>query len=162
MIFLTCILAWVVEISPSLHDFHTSLAQVYYNKSSQAFEVTLRVFTDDLETALAQENGNKKVDLTDAQQADSVIAGYLNKHFAVIDRQNKKKQMKYVGKELEVDVTWIYIEIPMGGGVEGIQIQNSILMEIFDDQVNIINFKYLSTERTYLYRAKQTIQRVDL
>ena len=38
----------------TIHDFHTSLAEVEYNTSSKTFEISLRVFTDDFEKALSQ------------------------------------------------------------------------------------------------------------
>jgi hypothetical protein len=145
----------------TLHEFHTSLAQVHYNQSSRSFEITLRVFTDDLEAALTLMNNNNKVTI-DAPQADQLIAQYLNKHFALLDRQNQKKELTFIGKEVEVDVTWIYAEIPVPDLPSGMRLQNSVLTELFGDQVNMVNFKYLSTIRTFMFKPNETVQSLGI
>ena len=157
MYLLVYLIVWLDFFIVPVHEFHTSLAQINYNKGTQSFEVSLRVFTDDLEAALTLENQQKKVTI-DQDIADHIIQQYLDKHFALLNGQNERKAMNYVGKEIEVDVTWIYIEIPAKDKLSGMRIQNSIFNELFDDQVNIVNFKYLDTAITLLFKANQTIQ----
>ena len=36
------------------HDYHVSVTQMQYNASARSFEVSIRIFTDDLEKALSQ------------------------------------------------------------------------------------------------------------
>jgi hypothetical protein len=157
MFILVSLLSWISLFALPVHEFHTSLAQINYNKGTQSFEVSLRVFTDDLEAALTLENQHKKLTI-DQDIADRIIQQYLEKHFALLNGQNKKKPMNYVGKEVEVDVTWIYVEIPANENPSGFRLQNSIFTELFDDQVNIVNLKYLDTATTLLYNANQTVQ----
>jgi hypothetical protein len=143
------------------HEFHTSLAQIQYNKTSQSFEVSLRVFTDDLEAALARENNSHKISIADAKLADPLIEKYLNKHLAILKNQNQKQPMTFVGKEIEVDVTWIYVEISATGDLTGLRIQNSILTDLFYDQVNIVNLNFQRKTITYLFKSGQTVQVVE-
>jgi hypothetical protein len=149
---------WWLPVS-NLHDFHTSIAQMNYNASSNSFEVSLRVFTDDLEAALSREN-SRKIVLDDTPEVDAAIAAYVQKHFAMLEPNNQKAAMNYIGKEAAVDATWIYVEIKPNGTPKGMRLQNSVLMELFDDQVNIVNFVYGSTKRTFLFKPKQTVHDV--
>jgi hypothetical protein len=142
------------------HEFHTSLAQVHYNQSNKSFEITLRVFTDDLEAALSLMNDSKVA--IDAPQAEKLIEQYLNKNFVLLDKQNKKKVLSFIGKEVEVDVTWIYAEVPLAEALSGLKLQNSILTELFNDQVNIVNFKYLTTVRTFMFKPRETVQSLGI
>ena len=157
MYILVSFLSWVSFFIAPAHEFHTSLAQINYNKTTQSFEVSLRVFTDDLEAALTLENQQKKVTI-DQDIADRIIEQYLGKHFALLNGQNEKKAMNYVGKEVEVDVTWIYFEAPVKDKPTGMRIKNAIFNELFDDQVNIVNLKYLDTATTLLFNSDQIIQ----
>jgi len=152
---------WVCILIKPAHDFHTSLAQIQYNKNTHSFEVSLRVFTDDLEAALTKENNNHKVGIADIKLADSLIEIYVNKHLSILTKQNQKKPMTFVGKEIEVDVTWIYVEFSASGDLEGLRIQNSILTDLFNDQVNIVNLNYLRKTSTFLFKSGQTIQSVE-
>ena len=158
---LSFIFSGLLSIPSIPHEFHTSLAQVHYNKSNQSFEVTLRVFTDDLETALTLMDNNNKITI-DAPQADKLIEQYLTKNLIFFDKQNQRKALTFIGKEVEVDVTWIYAEISVADLPSGMRLQNSVLTELFSDQVNIVNFKYLSTIRTFMFKPNETIQSLGI
>ena len=63
------------------HDFHTSLTEMRYNEGSKAFEVTIRVFTDDLEAmiksheiekTLSLDNSDKIADIPPALSTSSI------------------------------------------------------------------------------------------
>lgn len=73
---------WVGSYSPTTHDFHAALATVKQNAQENTLEVTLRLFTDDLELAVS--NASKKKFLLN--QSDSVepeVAEYLVGNFAI-------------------------------------------------------------------------------
>jgi len=144
-----------------IHAFHTSIAQVNYDAKNKVLEVSIRVFTDDLETALSKEN-NRKVKLDGTGQHDRLIESYLKKQFGFINQQGERQGMNFIGKEFEVDATWLYLEIPCHESPNGLMLQNSLLMEAFDDQVNMVNLTYLSTKKTYLFKAENTSQPVVL
>ena len=50
--------------------------------------------------------------------------------------------MNYIGKEVELDVTWIYVEIEDVPVLEKIEITDRMLTELFEEQVNIVNVNY--------------------
>ena len=144
----------------SPHPFHTSIAQIDYDAKTQVFEVSLRVFTDDFETALSKES-NQKIKLDETAQHDGLIERYLRKQFGFTDLEGLRKEARFVGKEFEVDATWIYLEIPGSPSVSGLRLRNALLTEVFEDQVNVVNFKYLTAKRTYLFKADNTLQALD-
>jgi hypothetical protein len=163
-IILSLIFSFLLTASATIHEFHefhTSLAQVHYNKTSQSFEITLRVFTDDLEAALTLMNKSKKV-VIDNAQADKLIEQYLVKNLVLFDKQNQNKSLSFIGKEVEVDVTWIYAEVPVTEALTGLRLQNSVLTELYSDQVNIVNFKYLTTIRTFIFKPSETVQSLGI
>jgi hypothetical protein len=141
------------------HDFHSSLAEVSYNPAAKSLEVSLRMFTDDLGEALTREN-KRTVSVDQTDTADPLIKRYLEKHFAVAGTDNRRKPMTWVGKEISVDVTWVYFEIPLTESLNGMKLLNSLLCELFDDQVNIVNVSYQGQKRTYLFKPNQTVQEI--
>jgi hypothetical protein len=98
----------------------------------------------------------------DDPQTDMLIAQYLNKNFVLFDKQHQKKPMSFIGKEVEVDVTWMYAEMPVTEIPTGMQLQNSVLTELFKDQVNIVNVKYLTTVRTFIFNLTKTVQSLGI
>jgi hypothetical protein len=133
------------------HDYHVSVTQMQYNTAQKIFEISIKVFTDDLERGISQTNGSRRFAIRTNDHNDPYVESYVLKHF-ILSTPQKKAGIKYLGKEQEADATWIYLEIPFEGLVAGWRLQNSILMDIFDDQVNMFNIKYGSEAKTLLYK----------
>lgn len=139
----------------ALHDFHTSLTEANYNPKTKALEVTVRVFTDDLERALTKINDNKavKVKPTDFS-TDPLIFKYLRKHFAIVSPEKNVVSYEYLGKEVELDATWLYVEIPAATNLKGYTIFNSIMTELFEDQTNLLNLIYPDKKKSFIFDSK--------
>jgi hypothetical protein len=155
--FKVLLLASVLLFSGFRHEFHSSLTQVQYNRVAQTLEVSIRMFTDDLEAAITKEN-NKSFHV-DYPEADQMVTKYVLNHFKLQDTKNNKKQVNYVGKETDVDVTWVYLEIKVEGNVK-LRLQNSLLMELYSDQTNIVNLKNGDNKRTYLFYPEEAEQEI--
>jgi hypothetical protein len=147
---------FLISASPK-HDYHVSVTQMQYNPGTKLFEVSIRIFTDDLEKALGQTNGNRRFSIRNNDQNDVFVSGYIQKHFVLADDQKKVLPIRYVGKEQEEDATWVYAEIPFKMPLTGCKLQNSILAETFEDQVNMTNITVSSGKKTYLFKKGQLV-----
>lgn len=136
------------------HDFHNSLTEMRYNAQTKGFEVEIKLFTDDLETALSRENGGKKFRIQDGDQQDAFVERYVRKHFKLSTPAGTLKPYAYVGKQNEVDATWIFIELPFHEPLTGCKLQQDALTEVFDDQQNIVNLSFRGEKKYYLFNAK--------
>ena len=142
-------------VKENKHDFHTSLSELSYNPKTGSIEATIRVFTDDLETALTEFNQGKKVNVEASnKQADAIIARYLEKNWGLLTPQKTKKKMEYIGREPELDATWLYVEISDANQTKGYTFVNTLLTELFDDQTNLVNILYPAGKKTILMNAK--------
>ena len=144
------------------HAFHTSITEMRYNSKGKSFEISLRVFTDDLEKTLSANNQNKKFVIENTDKNDSFIEQYVRKHFVVTTPKNQKLIYQYIGKEKEGDATWIYLEMPVNESIKGSKIQNSMLMDSFDDQTTIVNIFVNNDKKSYLFTVKNKIFAVEI
>lgn len=145
-----------------LHAFHTSLTEIQYNAKEKSLEISIRMFTDDLETALTKANNGQKVMIGGKNDnSEAVLNKYIQQHFAIITPQKQKKAMTVLGKELEGDATWVYVEIPNSQDFKGHILYNYLMQEMFDDQTNLVNFMYLGNKKTYLFNAKTRVIALD-
>ena len=86
-------------ILPVVHDFHFSRTRADYNIKTNTLQMSMNVFTDDLELAVSN-MGNEgfKIDLEFNSVADSLIGIYALKMFtAAHDTVNLK--MNWIGYE---------------------------------------------------------------
>ena len=152
------ILSFLLLFSASpKHDYHVSVTQMQYNSALKSFEVSIKTYTDDFERGLSADNDNRRLVVKNNDQNDPFVERYIRKNFLVADNQKKALSVRYVGKEQEEDATWIYLEIPFQGALEGYKLQNSILTEVFEDQVNMTNLKFSSLKKTYLFKKGQVV-----
>jgi hypothetical protein len=150
------------KLETCLHDFHTSITEMRYNAKEKSFEISLRVFTDDLEKALSANNQNKKFIVDNNDRNDAFIEAYVKKHFVVTNSKNQKPAINYIGKEKEGDATWIYLEMPVNEGISGSKIQNNVLIDMFEDQTNIVNIFVQNQKKSYLFTVKNRVFVVEI
>mgnify|MGYP006908578607 CR=1 FL=1 len=136
------------------HDFHTSLTEMRYNEGSKAFEITIRVFTDDLDEMVKANESGKAISL---DNSDKVIDTYIKKNFAFI-RGKEVLFGNFLGKESEDDVTWLYLELENGDSLKGFSILNTIFLDYFDDQKNLLNVLFKKERTTLIFSEDNRLQ----
>jgi hypothetical protein len=145
-----------------VHAFHTSLTEIQYNSKEKSLEISIRMFTDDLEMALTKANNGQKIMIGGKNDnSEAVLNKYIQQHFAIITPQKQKKTLTVLGKEIEGDATWVYVEIPNSQDLKGHILYNNLMQELFDDQTNLVNFVYLGNKKTYLFNAKTRSVEID-
>lgn len=145
-----------------LHAYHTSLTEIQYNAQEKSLEISIRMFTDDLETALTKANNGQKVMIGGKNDnSEAILNKYVQQHFAVLVSQKQKRAMNVLGKETEGDATWVYVEIPNAQDFKGNILYNNIMQELFDDQTNLVNFIQPGGKKTYVFNAKTKIAEIE-
>lgn len=131
-------LSLLIMIQLAAHDFHVSIAQVEYK--NRALQTTVRLFTDDLEAALEKECDCRIFLGTEREheQANQYLREYIQKHFRLESPQQNGPEI-ILGKEVEMELTFVYIEYPMTKAPAFVKVTNSLLFELFSDQRNIVN-----------------------
>lgn len=123
------------------HDYHVSVADVRFNAKTQMLEIALRVFTDDLENALTQRQ-KKTVKFSQSEEVKQQIHAYLQDRLQLKDAAGKIFPIKLLGYEEEDDAVWMYIEASVQAKtLPKLRIKNAVLTELFDDQMNMVNFE---------------------
>jgi hypothetical protein len=123
------------------HTFHTSLAQMEYNAQEKSVEISLEVFTNDLEAALSKRSG-KKVRLDKTEGADALVLAYLQDTLNLKNSQGEIKKLSWVGMESKADAMWLYVEAAMPEGLDGAALRDRLFFESLEDQVNLVHLKY--------------------
>ena len=136
-----------------------------YNPKERAFEISIRVFTDDFEKALSAAT-NSRIQLASSpgqkdDKNDPVIEKYVQSHFAYVTPQKETKPFRYVGHEPEVDANWLYLEMPYSEPFRGGLLKQNVLTELFDDQVNMVNVQYQGQKKTFVFRKNQPVQDIS-
>jgi hypothetical protein len=122
------------------HPFFVSVTEISHNAKGKTIEISCKTFTEDLENAI-QKAGGAKIDLTnvkDEAAAGKAIADYIKKHLQ-LKADGKAVQLEYVGFERENEAIWSYYQVSNVASVKKLDIQNSILFEVSDQQINLMH-----------------------
>ena len=122
------------------HKEYYSLTKIVFNKNEKALQITMQVFTNDLELSLSKQYA-KALELGTAievSEANQLIEQYLLKNFEIKINDNSVLNYHFLGKEYENDRVFFYLEIKNIEIINSITIRNSVLMETYPEQENII------------------------
>ena len=122
-----------------IHKYYVSTTLIDFDLKSQTFEITLKVFYDDLEKDL--ELDSAVVDYEkDYNYLNKIFKKYLSENF-IIEIENQRIILEYLGYEKKRDQINFYMNLDNDLKNKSINIQNSVLFNSFPDQKNIILFR---------------------
>lgn len=124
------------------HKFYMSITDIEYNADTKSLEVIIKFFTDDLEKAL-EENTKERLWLGTEKEVATIndyLKNYLSSNF-LLTQNDQPQLMTFVGKESERDYTWVYLEYKGFDESSKVWLENKLLIELFEDQANRVNFK---------------------
>ncbi|HLM02322.1 MAG TPA: DUF6702 family protein [Pyrinomonadaceae bacterium] len=136
----------------SAHRYHMSLTRMDYNEKEKLVEISIQLFTHDLVPALEQKTG-KRVDLEKTPDVDKQILGYLSDNFVLKNKNGEPLALKWVGKEMEVDAVWVYVETSSAESLSGASLQNTVLFESFPEQVNLVIARFGGKKADLMFKV---------
>ena len=119
------------------HQFFISTTDIQFKSEEKRAEITIQVFTHDINLLL--ENANyKTIDLGTKKENDDIdifLVNYLSDNFVL-----QEYRWKYIGKKVGTEYTLFFLEIEDFSLSPKIAILNSLFMDLYNKQRNIVNF----------------------
>lgn len=135
----------------NLHKHYISLTQIEYNEGEKALQITMRFFIDDLEKAV-ETRFDKNLALAtedELKNANAYIERYLDSKFKLWINGTEQSP-NYLGKQYEDDQVFFFLELEKVENIEIIEVQNSVLMEVYEEQQNYIKLSIGEIEKTFI------------
>lgn len=136
--------------SMAFHKFYVSVNQIDFVPKKKALEITSRIFIDDLDLALEKKFGKKIYLGTSKESFESL--DFMKKYFKekfFIKVNGQQKEIILLGKEVEDNVMICYFTIKEVEKVTSLEIKNTVLMEVYDQQ-HIFHTSILGEKKSVL------------
>lgn len=114
------------------HPLHTTVTQLAYRPGDRTVEVSVRLFADDLEAALARRSGTVEL------QADA----YLRSSFRLLDASGAPLRLAWCGVKRTGDLVWLCLWGPAPSDLHGVRVDARMLFDLYADQINIVQASY--------------------
>lgn len=136
-----------------VHKFYVSVTNIEYYEQEDALQITSRIFIDDLEDVIQERYD--VVALLDTPKEISDVNVYLEKYIRskfLVELNGEVVDVTFLGKKYDNDMIICYLEIPQIGfqNIRSIQIQNELLMDLYEEQKNIIHFKIKGKKKSFV------------
>lgn len=133
----------------NVHKFYVSVTKVEHNAEAETLQIITKIFIDDIEDVLNERYdtntflGTKKETARDRE----LLKEYILKKLKV-EVNGQQVVLNYLGIDYETDIVKSYIEITNVKECTTIGVENTVLMEKFEEQQNIIHFKVADKKRS--------------
>jgi len=144
------------------HKFYVAVFNLEYVPQKKVVQMTSRVFVDDLEAALVKKFKKKFYLGTSRELPES--KDYIKNYFTEkvhVRLNNTARAITFLGKETEDDMLICYFTIPAETPFSSLQMKNTVLFEIFDEQQNIIHASVNRNKKSLLLTNDKTEGTLD-
>lgn len=146
------IVLFIVTLSSfQLHKFYVSIYQIQYAEKTKMLQITSRIFVDDL-NAVLQKKYQTKTNIGEASESENdliLLKKYMAENFS-IKVNNQIKVINFLSKELESNVVVCYYNVKSISKIKSIEIQNTALFDLNNEQQNIIQLTISGKKKSIL------------
>jgi len=137
--FLTVLFFGLTAISA--HRFYTAIYQINFVPQKKMLQITTRIFADDLNEALKKQYSKRTFIGSEKETPEDIVLmkKYLLEKFK-LSVNGQPKSMEFLSQENENNVLICYLRIKDISKINSVEIENSILTEVYPEQQNIIQF----------------------
>lgn len=133
------------------HPLHTTLTDIALDSADGSMRLTIRAFADDFSAVVARRAG--KVRPADYNVSDADIASYVAATLSVEDPSGRRASLTWGGLRRTGDLMWVTVRAPSVRSLRGMRVASTLLFEVFDDQVNIVQATYDGRRHSMLFTA---------
>jgi len=158
--------AELAQLEVNDHEFHISRCEINYETNTGDIQIAAHIFIDDLENAITTQT-KKNLHIatpSESKDSDQAIEKYLQQKL-LIKSGGKVLSIVMLGKETSNDklAIWCYLEATGWKNIPEIQVENKILLEIFDDQKNIVDLTINKKKKHFtIFDDKKVVETYSL
>lgn len=147
----TIFVQWLLSASIAFfHPFYVSVIEINHNEKEATAEISIRIFTDDLEKTL-QKQSTATIDIikpANKTYIDQQISQYIGKNLQ-LRINGKPVKFNYIGYEIIRESVWSYFEVEQVKEINTVDINCTILHDYETSQINLFHVKSKGNQKSY-------------
>lgn len=156
------ILIFFISIFNLLHPVHVTITNLDYYPKEHKITLSFKVFESDFQL-LFTHLFEQKIDFDDPENIIvnlHKINEYFWETFKIENNPNHSLLFQNIKKE--DDSIWFYYEALVDKEIKSFEISNTIFLDLYFDQKNMLIFNYNQNQKGYLFNLNQTKQIIYL
>ena len=133
-------LLFAAALALTPHDFYVSILTIRHKPETRTLDLTWRMTAHDIEHALSTRGELKLGSEKEHPKADSLLNRYFLEHL-VLMMERTQLEWKWVGKELDGETLYCYLQVEGVGTPNGLLVGNTLLQDVFAEQQNLVHLE---------------------
>lgn len=143
-----------------MHPIHVTITNIDFNQKEKAFDISLKIFADDLESII-QKNNQVQLNLGKSNEmtnSDDYISEYVRNNFSISINNDKfaGKKLKFLKRDLREGAMWLYFRYTLSKKINLLTINNNLLNDLYSDMTNLVIIKINQEEKGFTLNKNTT------
>ncbi|MBA3671359.1 MAG: hypothetical protein H0W68_04980 [Gemmatimonadaceae bacterium] len=127
------------------HPIHSTMTDITIDERRATLRIMIRVFAGDFGTAVTLGQAEHP-----AMAGESVALGYVRRSLVLLDG-DRPVPLRFCGTRRAAEVRWICMEASVPARRSGLRLGNTIMTNLFADQVNIVRSMVDGAPRSLMF-----------
>jgi hypothetical protein len=132
------------------HPLHSTITELVLDPARGTVRATVRVFADDLRSAVLRTTRDRSLP-PDGPAWDAAAFAYATKVVSIRTARGHAVALRPCGARRTADLVWLCLEGELARDAGVLQVRNTMLCELHEDQVNVVQSTMDGTRRTLLF-----------
>ena len=139
------------------HPVHVSLTSIDYDEESSAFNLFMKVYSDDLQDDCRLLTGNPALQLYDGEHMPDrdVIQAYIDSRI-IMEADSVRLKGEVGNIEADSEEVRINVSYSYSGGAKSFRIGSTVMTTLFADQANLLIFRIGNREEAFKFTPEMT------
>lgn len=130
------------------HPLHTTFTEIVRDQQAGTVTATVKLFADDF---IRRVSRGTTVKPTDDAALQRLAFGYLSANFSVSGRTGQRVKWQWCGWKRSADLIFACMRAPLAPGRDQLRVADTMLSDVFADQVNIVQATVGGSRKTLLF-----------
>lgn len=139
-------------MSFGVQDFYSSMTKVDYVEGTGTLKFTTKLNSAHISDAL-------KINSNTAG-FEAAVKQYINNNVAV-SVDGEAKTLTFTGSQVNGETVWVYYETGGVGSMSSFKMKNTLLVNQFPKQLNLVNIAYKGQQKTLNFQKGSETQQVN-
>ena len=132
------------------HPLHSTITELVFDPAHGTMRATVRVFADDLRSAVLRTTRGRTLPPNGPAWEAAALA-YAASVVSMQAANGRAIALRPCGARRTGDLVWLCLEGELARDAGALQVRNTMLCELHEDQVNVVQTTIEGTRRTLLF-----------
>ena len=140
------------------HPIHVSITNIDLDPGRGTLDLSVKIYADDLQDLILH-NYSVQLQITEQKTTEAqieIVNRYIREAMQLEINGKESTGLEFVESRMNEEAIWLFYKYKHGSSIRKIRIRNTLMLESFDDQTNLMIVSYNNKQNGYRMDNKTT------